>query len=131
MRELLGEGVPEVRGGGSGVWRRTEECPLGEVKALHWALSDGNYTELSLRGRGSAWTFPSIYLLGHVGHVERETANLFDLYVTHLFKLGSPKLFISILKAISDQARKDGEEAAQARIRKAIGLSEHLFGMGE
>lgn len=114
--ELRGEGVPESRGSGSGIWSRTGECPFGEVRVIHWALCEGLYTELSL---GFGLGFPRIYLQGHV---ECKTVDLFDLYVAEFYKLGTPQMLVSILSSVSRQARKDGERAAQVRIRSALGL---------
>lgn len=116
--ELRGEGVPERRGGGSGIWSRDQKCPLGTVRILHWRLSDGPYTEIYLSGIES-WAFPRIYLQGHV---ECKTRDLFDMYVAEFFKLGTPQLLVSLLDSVSRLARKDGEQKAQMRMRVALGL---------
>ena len=113
--------MPENRGGGSGIWSREEKCPLGKVRALHWALSDGDYTELSL-GR---YAFPRVYLRGHV---ECKNTDLFGLYIAELFKLGSPELFVSILDAVSKQAREEGETAARLYMRVALGFGTDIEG---
>lgn len=113
--ELRGEDVPEQRGGGSGIWSREEKCPLGTVRVLHWRLSDGPYTEISI----GSWEFPRIYLRGHI---ECKTTDLFAMYVAEFFKLGTPQMLVSILDTVSRRARDEGTKKAQRDMRVALGL---------
>lgn len=119
MNELRGEGVPEDRGGGSGIWSRTEQSPLGKVGAVHWRLRNGKFTELSIEAAG----FPRIILSGWIP-LEYGKVNLFEAYVAEFFKLGTSSLLVSLLTTTAAKARQEGEETAKFNMRMVLGLGE-------
>lgn len=122
MSKILYE-KPDIAnyGGGSGVHSREQQTPLGEVRLVHWTLSAGKCTELSIFAHGvyAIAGFPEIRLDGHVEAAE----DVLKLYLEWLVRLGGAGVVADIALQAHRLGREEGAEVARLRVRQALGLS--------
>lgn len=119
MRHDLYE-TPELEnlGGGSGIWSHSVETLLGTMRIVHWKLTHGELTEISISDSfylDHPW--PTIKLAGH-----QKPVDYTRFYIEALLRLGGVPELVNGISGVKSCAFKNGEAAARAEMRRVLGF---------
>lgn len=113
-RDLYEYGVDQL-GGGSGIFSKDFETPIGSMSVVYWKLAKGECTEIRPNEFGVDW--PRVYLVGH--QMPEDPARV---YLDKLIELGGIACLAAVIRSSRERSFADGITEARTQMRAALGL---------